>query len=85
MKRAGAVSLSLLSAPLNVHLLRALEEGPLALIDLRRAVGSPPQSTMRVYSRTLVEIGYQGYMGLEFIPTRNPDEGLAEAVGVCDV
>jgi len=57
MKRAGAVSLSLLSAPLNVHLLRALEDGPLALIDLRRAVGSPPQSTMRVYSRTLVEIG----------------------------
>jgi DNA-binding HxlR family transcriptional regulator len=49
--------LSLLSAPLNVHLLRALEDGPLALIDLRRAVGSPPQSTMRVYSRTLVEIG----------------------------
>jgi DNA-binding HxlR family transcriptional regulator len=57
MKRAAAVSLSLLSAPLNVHLLRALEDGPLALIDLRRAVGSPPQSTMRVYSRTLVEIG----------------------------
>ncbi len=57
MTRTGAVSLSLLSAPLNVHLLRALEEGPLALIDLRRAVGSPPQSTMRVYSRSLVEIG----------------------------
>ena len=57
MKRAGAVALSLLSAPLNVHLLKALEEGPLPLIDLRRAVGSPPQSTMRVYSRTLVELG----------------------------
>jgi DNA-binding HxlR family transcriptional regulator len=57
VKRAGAVSLSLLSAPLNVHLLRALDEGPLALIDLRRAVGSPPQSTMRVYSRTMVEMG----------------------------
>ena len=57
MKRAGAVALSLLSAPLNVHLLKALEDGPLALIDLRRAVGSPPQSTMRVYSRTLVDLG----------------------------
>ena len=57
MNRAGAVSLSLLSAPLNVHLLRALADGPLALIDLRRAVGSPPQSTMRVYSRTMVEMG----------------------------
>jgi DNA-binding HxlR family transcriptional regulator len=57
VKRAGAVALSLLSAPLNVHLLKALEDGPLPLIDLRRSVGSPPQSTMRVYSRTLVELG----------------------------
>lgn len=57
MKRAGATALSLLAAPLNVHLLQALEDSPLPLIDLRRAVGSPPQSTMRVYSRTLVEIG----------------------------
>jgi DNA-binding HxlR family transcriptional regulator len=57
VNRAGATALSLLAAPLNVHLLQALEDGPLPLIDLRRAVGSPPQSTMRVYSRTLVEIG----------------------------
>lgn len=57
MNRAGATALSLLAAPLNVHLLQALEDGPLPLIDLRRAVGSPPQSTMRVYSRTLVDIG----------------------------
>ena len=57
MNRAGANALSLLAAPLNVQLLQALEDGPLPLIDLRRAVGSPPQSTMRVYSRTLVEIG----------------------------
>ena len=30
--------------------------------------------------RTLLEAGYEGYVGLEFIPTRNPAEGLAEAV-----
>jgi hydroxypyruvate isomerase len=35
--------------------------------------------------RTLIEIGYQGYVGLEFIPTRDPAAGLEEAVGVCDV
>jgi len=35
--------------------------------------------------RTLLEIGYQGYVGQEFIPTRNPAEGLAEAVALCDV
>jgi DNA-binding HxlR family transcriptional regulator len=57
VKRAGAAALSLLSAPLNVYLLKALENGPLPLIDLRRAVGSPPQSTMRVYSRQLVDLG----------------------------
>jgi DNA-binding HxlR family transcriptional regulator len=57
VKRAGAVALSLLSAPLNIHLLEALQDGALALIDLRRAVGSPPQSTMRVYSRALVDLG----------------------------
>jgi len=35
--------------------------------------------------RALVEIGYEGYVGQEFIPTRDPDEGLAEAVALCDV
>jgi DNA-binding HxlR family transcriptional regulator len=57
MRRSGGQALSLLAAPLNVHILTALEEGPKELLDLRRAVGSPPQSTMRVYSRTLSELG----------------------------
>ncbi|HEU4705946.1 MAG TPA: winged helix-turn-helix transcriptional regulator [Solirubrobacterales bacterium] len=55
MKRAGAQALSLLAAPLHVHTLKSLEEGPMGLLDLHRAVGSPPQSTMRVYTRTLEE------------------------------
>lgn len=33
----------------------------------------------------LLEIGYEGYVGQEFIPTRNPMEGLREAVALCDV
>ena len=57
MTRAGAVALSLLAAPLNFHILKTLESEPKALLDLRRAVGSPPQSTMRLYSRTLTEEG----------------------------
>jgi DNA-binding HxlR family transcriptional regulator len=60
MTRAGAQALSLLAAPLNVHTLRALEEGPKSLLDLHRAVGSPPQSTMRVYTRTLENLGLLG-------------------------
>ncbi|HEU5063167.1 MAG TPA: hypothetical protein VFT79_08465 [Solirubrobacterales bacterium] len=56
MRRAGGQALSLLAAPLNVHILKTLAEGPKELIELRRAVGSPPQSTIRVYSRTLAEL-----------------------------
>ena len=33
----------------------------------------------------LVEAGYQGYVGQEFIPTRDPLEGLRQAVRLCDV
>lgn len=33
----------------------------------------------------LVEIGYHGVVGQEFIPTRDPKQGLHEAVALCDV
>jgi len=35
--------------------------------------------------RALVDIGYKGYVGHEFIPTREPLEGLTQAVALCDV
>ncbi len=35
--------------------------------------------------RTLLEIGYQGYVGQEFIPVREPLASLSDAVSVCDV
>jgi hydroxypyruvate isomerase len=35
--------------------------------------------------RTLLEIGYEGYVGQEFIPTKDPAVGLAQAVALCDV
>ena len=57
MTRAGAQALALLAAPLDVEILKALQDGPRNLLDLRQTVGSPPQSTMRVYTRTLAEIG----------------------------
>jgi DNA-binding HxlR family transcriptional regulator len=49
--------LSLLSTPLNVYVLRALEEESRPLGDLRHAVGSPAQTTMRGHLRRLAEIG----------------------------
>lgn len=35
--------------------------------------------------RALVEAGYGGYVGQEFIPTRDPDQGLKQAVELCNV
>jgi hydroxypyruvate isomerase len=35
--------------------------------------------------KKLVDIGYTGYVGQEFIPTRDPLAGLKQAVKVCDV
>lgn len=55
--RAGGEALKLLAAPLNVQILRALEGGPKELIKLRAAMDSAPQSTARIYSRTLKERG----------------------------
>lgn len=55
--RAGATVLSLLSVPLNVHLLAALEDEERALSDLSQAVGHPPATTMRSYLKALVDLG----------------------------
>ena len=35
--------------------------------------------------RALADAGYQGYVGHEFIPTRDPAEGLAQAISICSV
>ncbi len=35
--------------------------------------------------KALVDVGYQGYVGQEFIPTRDPAASLRQAVAVCDV
>jgi hydroxypyruvate isomerase len=32
----------------------------------------------------LVDVGYRGYVGHEYIPTRDPLQGLIEAVSLCD-
>jgi DNA-binding HxlR family transcriptional regulator len=55
--RAGAYVLSLLAEPLNIAILDALAAEPRSLLDLRRAAGSPPQTTMRARLRALTELG----------------------------
>ena len=48
-------------------------------LDDDQEINFPP--TMR----KLLDIGYQGYVGQEFIPTRDPLAGLKQAVALCDV
>lgn len=35
--------------------------------------------------KALLEVGYTGYVGHEFIPTRDPLQGLVQAISLCDV
>ena len=48
-------------------------------LDENQEINFPP------ILRKLVELGYTGYVGHEFIPTRDPLAGLRQAVEVCDV
>ncbi len=97
IRRVGSPRLKLLFDIYHVQimhgdLLRRLEENKDILghvhtagnpgrgeLDDRQEINYPP------LMRKLLEIKYQGYVGQEFIPTRNPLEGLRQAVRLCDV
>jgi hydroxypyruvate isomerase len=48
-------------------------------LDNKQEINFPP------IMRALLDVGYPGYVGQEFIPTRDPYQGLREAVSLCDV
>jgi hydroxypyruvate isomerase len=48
-------------------------------LDANQEINYPP------CMRALLEIGYRGFVGQEFIPTRDPLAGLTQAVELCDV
>ena len=48
-------------------------------LDASQEINYPP------IMQALVDVGYKGYVGQEFIPTREPLAGLRQAVEVCDV
>lgn len=56
-QRSGAQTLVLLSAPINVLILRALAGAPQQQAELRRAAGFPAQTTLRAQLKRLMEIG----------------------------
>jgi len=44
----------------------------------------PPGDHFPPIMEALIEVGYTGYVGHEFIPTRDPLQGLREAVTLCE-
>ena len=48
-------------------------------LDMNQEINYPP------VMRALLDIGYDAYVGLEFIPTRDPLQGLVEAITLLDV
>ena len=48
-------------------------------LDDQQEVNFPP------IMRALLEVKYTGFVGQEFIPTRDPYKGLHQAISLCDV
>ena len=51
----------------------------------RRELDDQQEIRYPVVMKALAEIGYRGYVGHEFVPTRDALAGLTEAVAMCDV
>lgn len=55
--RSGALTLSLLAAPLNAAILRALAQAPKRQASLRSDLGAPAQTTLRTQLGRLADVG----------------------------
>jgi hydroxypyruvate isomerase len=51
----------------------------------RNEIDETQEINYKPIMQALLEIGYSGFVGQEFIPTRNPLTSLVEAVQTCDV
>ena len=51
----------------------------------RNEIGDTQEINYRAIMQEIVKTGYTGYVGHEFIPTRDPYESLRQAVLICDV
>lgn len=77
---------------MNGDVIRRIEEMK-DLIGHVHTAGNPGRNELHLRQEihypsvmeALVGIGYQGYVGQEFIPTRDPRDSLAHAVRLCDV
>ncbi len=51
----------------------------------RHELDDTQELNYRPMMEALLEVGYTGYVGQEFLPTRDPYQGLYEAIRLCDV
>jgi len=51
----------------------------------RNELDDTQEINYRAIMKEIIKTGYKGYVGQEFIPTRDPLKGLREAVVLCDV
>jgi hydroxypyruvate isomerase len=51
----------------------------------RHEIDQTQELNYRAIMQALLDIGYTGYVGQEFLPTRDPYQGLHEAIVLCDV
>jgi hydroxypyruvate isomerase len=51
----------------------------------RRELDDKQEINYKPIMQEIAKTGYTGYVGQEFIPTRDPLKGLSEAVALCDV
>ena len=51
----------------------------------RHEIDGTQEVNWRAVAQALVDLGFQGFMAHEFVPTRDPLTSLREAVGLCDV
>jgi hydroxypyruvate isomerase len=51
----------------------------------RHELDDKQEINYRPIMQALLDVGYTGYVGQEFLPTRNPYDGLHEAITLCDV
>ena len=51
----------------------------------RREIDAAQEINYRPILEEIARSGYTGFVGHEFVPTRDPLEGLREAIAVCDV
>lgn len=83
--RAGGRALSILSAPLNLQVLRALSERPMRLAELRKATGLPAQTTLRGHLASLVELGVLQKRPTQQMPYAVENELTPLGIGLLDV